>query len=120
MNRATLLYALGVYLTVLCFGFYLNSAHGGPLQAQGGFPSIRSTEPPRQYEPAKSCREYLTVCEKSCTSRDGLYRFLCLGQSFNPGSERYRCQCGDEAFVSQVVHAERAPEPMVENKEPGK
>ena len=119
MNRATVLYALGVYLTFLCFGFYLNSAHGGPLHSQGGFPSIRSTEPPRQYEPAKSCREYLSVCEKSCTSRDGIYRCLCLGQSFNPGAERYRCQCGDEAFVPQMVRSEQAPE-MIEKKEPGK
>ena len=117
MNRATVLYALGVYLTFLCFGCYLNSAHGGPLQAQGGFPSIRSTDPPRQYEPAKSCREYLSVCEKSCTSRDGIYRFLCLGQSFNPGAERYRCQCGDEAFAPTSINSDHIFKSISKEKE---
>jgi hypothetical protein len=98
------LYALGVYLIFICTGIHLNSAHGGGLPAQtDGFPSIRSTEYPKHIEPAKSCGQYLTVCEKSCSNRGDLFRFLCLGQGFNPESQRYRCQCGDDAFQQQVV-----------------
>jgi len=116
-NRAAFFYVLIIYLIFFCFDFFLDNAYGGPLQAQGGFPSIRSTESPKQYSPAKSCGEYLTVCEKSCANREGLYRFSCFGQDFNPGSGHYRCQCGDEAFVPQIVNSDRSPLPLVERKD---
>jgi hypothetical protein len=116
MNIATILYALGVYLTFICCGVYLNTAHGGGLPAQtNGFPSIRSTEHPRTIEPSKPCGEYLATCEKSCANRDGLFRFVCVGQGFNPESQRYRCQCGDDAFQQQTVKAEPR-EPITEKK----
>lgn len=103
MNRSSTFYVLFIYLIFFCFGFYLKSAHGGGLPAQtNGFPSIRSTEYPKHIESAKSCGEYLTICEKSCISRDGLYRFSCLGKDFNPEDSRYRCQCGDEVLNDQT------------------
>ncbi|MDR2551322.1 MAG: hypothetical protein LBD10_14095 [Desulfobulbus sp.] len=73
----------------------------------GGFPSsapggITGRSP----KPAKPCREYLTACEKSCADRDGLFRFTCLGEQYNPDSQRYRCQCGDDAFASHSINPE--------------
>jgi len=72
----------------------------------GGFPSSApGAIIGRAPEPGKPCREYLSACEKSCASRDGMFRFLCLGPGFNPESQRYRCQCGDEAFVPLAVNS---------------
>jgi hypothetical protein len=105
-NRAAVFYVLIIYLIFFCFDLFLDNAYGGPLQAQGGFPSIRSTEAPRQVEPRKSCREFLTICEKSCINREGIFRFTCLGPDFNTSFELNRCQCGDEAFVPHVVHVD--------------
>ena len=45
-----------------------------------------------------SCKEYLHICETSCVLRGELVQFACLGTGINPGSDRYRCLCGDEAF----------------------
>lgn len=103
-----LFYALGVYLIFVVSGLHIN-AHGEPHQGEGGFPYERGGYAGRIPEPAKSCREYLTTCEKSCSNRGDMFRFLCLGQQYNPDSERYRCQCGDEAFQSQVVKAQPKP-----------
>jgi hypothetical protein len=118
--KLLIFYALGVYLIFIAAGIHLNNAHGGGLPAQtNGFPTIRSTEYPKHIEPAKTCGEYLAVCEKSCASRGDLFRFLCLGQGFNPESQRYRCQCGDDAFQPQVVKATDRNE-STEKREPGK
>ena len=79
MIRITL-YMLFLYTLVACFGFYLNHAHGQELNKD------------------RTCADYLRICEASCTLRGDMFRFDCLGQGMNPGSERYRCLCADEAF----------------------
>jgi len=71
---------------------YKGDNGGFPSSAPGGITG-------RIPEPGKPCREYLSVCEKSCTHRGDMFRFLCLAPGFNPDSQRYRCQCGDEAFA---------------------
>ena len=75
-----LLYTLGLYTLAVCCGVYLNQSHGQELTKD------------------RTCAEYLRICEASCTLRGDLFRFQCLGQGMNPGSERYRCLCADEAF----------------------
>lgn len=72
------LYMLFLYTLVICFGFYINQAHG--------------------QEGPRSCADYLRICETSCLHRGDLYRFDCLGATFQPIQERYRCFCGDDAF----------------------
>ena len=97
--KTIILYAIGVYLTFLCFGLYLNSAHGEPL-GNG----------PQRIKPASSCGEYLRICESSCSRRGDMYRFLCLGPTFQ-ALEQYRCQCGDEAFRQVAKKEQDKPEP---------
>ena len=75
-----LLYTLGLYTLAICFGVYLNQSHG--------------QEPDQK----RTCADYLRICEASWTLRGDMFRFDCLGQGMNPGSERYRCLCADEAF----------------------
>ena len=97
MNRTTILYAIGLYLATLCFGFYLNNAHGEQENIENTpWPRIAGSYTGKIPPPSKSCREYLTICQNSCRDRGEMFRFLCLGQGFNPDSERYRCQCGDD------------------------
>ena len=77
------LYMLFLYTLVICFGFYINQAHG--------------------QEGPRSCSEYLRICETSCSVRGSLYSFACQGEQFNPGlddCDRYRCICGDDVFSS--------------------
>jgi hypothetical protein len=93
MNKTIIAYAVGLYTAAICFGLYLNTAHGAETNRAGQGETL-------------SCRQYLEICEASCANRDGMFRFLCLGPDFNPSMERYRCQCGDEAFKQQSVKAE--------------
>jgi hypothetical protein len=95
----TFLYAIGVYLTFLCFGLYLNGAHGEQLGNS-----------PQRTKPSSSCGEYLHICESSCSRRGDMYRFLCLGPTFQ-ALEQYRCQCGDEAFRQVAKKEQDKPEP---------
>ena len=87
------LYMLFLYTLVICFGFYINQAHG--------------------QERPRSCADYLRICETSCLLRGELYRFDCLGASFHSVGERYRCFCGDDAFrltsSAQLVRDKKFP-----------
>ena len=82
------LYMLFLYTLVICFGFYINHAHGQEVQ--------------------RGCSDYLRICEASCLLRGDLYRFDCMGSTFLSSEERYRCLCGDDAFrvdvSSRLVH----------------
>ena len=99
MNLATILYAIGLYLALLCFGFYLNTAHGQARdEIHSNWPHASTGYSGRIPPPSKTCREYLSLCERSCSDRGDLYRFQCLGKGFQPDAQRYRCQCGDDAF----------------------
>jgi hypothetical protein len=106
-TRYLIVYVVALYLTVISLGVYLTDAHGEPNQPTGGFPSsapggITGRIP----KLAKPCRVYLASCERSCAERDGLFRFTCLGEQYNPDSQRYRCQCGDDAFASHSINPE--------------
>jgi hypothetical protein len=103
--KTIILYAIGVYLTFLCFGLYLNNAHGEQQ------PYISHTDGPQRTKPSLSCGEYLHICESSCNRRGDMYRFLCLGPDFTQGLEQYRCQCGDDAFRQVARKEQRQPEP---------
>lgn len=60
-------------------------------------------------EASKSCKEYLSICTESCKNRGDLFRFYCLGPGFNPDSERYRCQCGDDlSFIEKSIHVQES------------
>jgi len=127
------LYILGLYLTFLCAAFYLSTAHGeetaqglppGPNQSSGkgygytpkGYvvPRVSSTDAPLRHRNAKSCRQYLTVCEKSCSERGSMFKFQCIGQEFQPYEEHFRCQCGDDAFQQVARNEERKTETQQE------
>jgi hypothetical protein len=110
MNLNTVLYAIGLYLATICFGVYLNHAHGESNPENTSWPRIAGSYTGKIPPPSKSCQDYLTICEKSCTNRGEMFRFLCLGQGFNPDSERYRCQCADEAFSIRVQQNLAFPE----------
>jgi len=124
------LYALGVYLTFLCCGVWLNTAHGGvtysrtPAAPQadpaaapnpapdtpgntgtfgGGFPYSAKSSPSMRIKEAKPCREYLAICERSCRERGDMFRFVCIGQDYQPFDEHFRCQCGDDLTGGQLV-----------------
>ena len=86
---------------LLAAGLCLNQAHGEQL------PMINS---PQRTKLASSCGEYLHICESSCSRRGDMYRFLCLGPTFQ-ALEQYRCQCGDEAFRHVARKEQRQPEP---------
>lgn len=85
----------------------LNTAHGEQL------PYISKTDSPQKTKPSSSCSEYLHICESSCSRRGDMYRFLCLGPTFQ-ALEQYRCQCGDEAFRQVAKKEQRQPEPKQE------
>lgn len=107
----TILYAITLYAIFLGFGFYLKTAHGREHYTGddgGGFPtSAPGGITGRIPEPGKPCRQYLSTCEKSCVGRGDMFRFLCIGPGYNPDSQRYRCQCGDDAFAQiNVQHGE--------------
>ena len=106
MNRTTILYAIGLYLATIFFGFYLNHAHGEEANPENNsWPRIAGNYTGKIQPPLKSCQQYLTICQNSCRDRGEMFRFLCLGQGFIPESERYRCQCGDELTVQNKMQA---------------
>ena len=139
-----LAYATALYLAVFCFGLYLTSAHGGsvthsrnpaPPQPVTPIPSTPTPEPksittppeyvvprhartdaPARYQEVKPCKEFLTICQKSCADRGDMYRFTCTGETFASFSQRYRCQCGDELFASDSPDTRRRPQ----SQEPGR
>ena len=103
------LYATGVYLTFICAGLYL--AHGeeaptSPAQPSNAttprhyvVPRISRTDPPQKIRESKSCREYLTICERSCKDRGEMFKFACIGQDFQPFEDHFRCTCADDLYA---------------------
>ena len=67
------LYMLFLYTLVICFGFYINQAHG--------------------QEGPRSCADYLRICETSCLLRGDLYRFDCLPPPARGRGLKHRCRC---------------------------
>ena len=86
---------------LLAAGLCLNQANGEQSPMING---------PQRTKPASSCGEYLRICESSCSRRGDMYRFLCLGPTFQ-ALEQYRCQCGDEAFRQVAKKEQDKPEP---------
>ena len=84
----------------------LNTAHGEQI-----------ADSPQKTKSSSSCGEYLRICESSCSRRGDMYRFLCLGPTFQ-ALEQYRCQCGDEAFRQVAKKEQRKSEPQQEPPKP--
>ena len=113
--RKIILYAAGVYLSFICAGLYL--AHGEetptppsppttPSQPSNGttpreyvVPRISRIDPPQRIRQSKSCREYLSICERSCKDRGEMFKFACIGQDFQPFEDHSRCTCADDLYA---------------------
>ncbi len=119
MNRIVL---VAIASGLLFFGAGLYLAHGGetppappaapPIPKQAGttttpkeyvVPTITRTEPPQRIRESKSCREYLTICERSCVDRGDMFKFACIGQDFQPFEDHSRCTCADDLFTRREV-----------------
>ncbi len=50
----------------------------------------------------KSCREYLTICERSCAEMGGMLRFSCIGQEFQPFDRHFLCKCADDFNLDAI------------------
>ncbi len=59
-------------------------------------PRVAKTDTPLRARQPKSCREYLTICERSCQDRGTMFRFQCIGKEFQPFQNHFRCQCADD------------------------
>lgn len=109
MNRFSWLYLIGVVVTFLLCGIYLNKAHGEETASAGSekridpksyiWPRESRMEAPMKVKDAKSCREYLTICERSCKERGSMFNFSCIGQEFQPFEEHSRCLCADDLYA---------------------
>nr|WP_321467340.1 hypothetical protein [uncultured Desulfobulbus sp.] len=131
MNDITkiLIYATGLYVTFITTGLYL--AHGeevpglpaGPNASYSvtpgqGFPKeyvvprTSSTSAPLRKNDVKSCREYLSICERSCEYRGSMFKFQCIGQEFQPYQDHFRCQCADDLQYQQRYAQKEQAEPV--------
>lgn len=63
----------------------------------GEFPYARHYSAKERVRESKSCREYLSICERSCQDRGKMLRFSCIGQDFQPFENHYSCRCADES-----------------------
>lgn len=99
-------YLLSFHLLLLALA---PSATGEQFQAQPGFPTqgyivprIARTDPPLKIRESKPCREYLSICERSCKERGNLVRFSCMEKDFQPTeNKRFNCQCFDDLGLSK-------------------
>ena len=111
--KKIILYAAGVYLTFLCAGLYLAHGEEGPAPAPyangSAFPKeyvvprISRTDAPERIRESKSCREYLSICERSCKDRGEMFKFACIGQDFQPFEDHSRCTCADDLYARRNV-----------------
>ena len=98
----------------LFFGVGLYLAHGeeapapsSPPQHSNGsafpkeyvVPRISRTDAPERIRQSKSCREYLSICERSCKDRGEMFKFACIGQDFQPFEDHSRCTCADDLYA---------------------
>ena len=110
MNDITkiLLYAVGVYVTVITAGVYLAHAEevpGLPLGPNAKYeanvpqryvvPRISSTSTPAHIGHHLPCSQYLTICTDSCKHRGGMFDFYCLDPTVQPFQDHFRCRCLD-------------------------
>ena len=115
MNDVTkiLLYAAGVYATVITAGVYLGHAEEVPELPPGPnhayvVPHVASNSGLiRPRDTSGTCSHYLDICKFSCVDRGGLFRFSCYGQNFQPFSSRYQCLCADSIGNSLQIKAEK-------------
>ena len=114
---------------LLFFGVGLYLAHGeeGPAPsapyANGSafpkeyvVPRISRTDAPEKIRQSKSCREYLSICERSCKDRGDMFKFACIGQDFQPFEDHSRCTCADDLYARreaprQEVQVKQEQEP---------
>ena len=118
MNRIVL---VAIASGLLFFGVGLYLAHGAgeqpPPPTDKNFPvasknttpkdyvvpTITRTDPPEKIRESKSCREYLTICERSCKDRGEMFKFACIGQDFQPFEDHSRCTCADDLYARREV-----------------
>lgn len=62
-------------------------------------PRISRTDTPQRIRESKSCREYLSICERSCKDRGEMFKFACIGQDFQPFEDHFRCTCADDLYA---------------------
>ena len=62
-------------------------------------PRISRTDTPQRIRESKSCREYLSICERSCKDRGEMFKFACIGQDFQPFEDHSRCTCADDLYA---------------------
>ena len=98
---------------LLFFGVGLYQAHGEespspvtPSQPSNAttpkqyvVPRISRTDAPQRIRQSKSCREYLSICERSCKDRGEMFKFACIGQDFQPFEDHSRCTCADDLYA---------------------
>lgn len=80
-------------LLLLLFSSFLNAVDCFSAE---NIPRISKTESPMKIRETKSCKEYLSICERSCNDRGSLYKFQCTGQDFQPFDDHSFCQCADD------------------------
>nr|WP_321467271.1 hypothetical protein [uncultured Desulfobulbus sp.] len=68
-------------------------------------PRTSSTSALLRKRELKSCREYLSICERSCEYRGSMFKFQCIGQEFQPYQDHFRCQCADDLSNLTSVQA---------------
>ena len=106
---------------MLFFGVGLYLAHGeetpapsSPPQHSNGsafpkeyvVPRISRTDTPERIRQSKSCREYLSICERSCKDRGEMFKFACIGQDFQPFEDHSRCTCADDLYARREARQE--------------
>lgn len=62
-------------------------------------PRISKTHALERIRESKSCREYLSICERSCKDRGDMFKFACIGQEFQPFEDHSRCTCADDLYA---------------------
>ena len=72
---------------------------GGRLAPEYAVPRISRTDTPERIRESKSCREYLSICERSCKDRGEMFKFACIGQDFQPFEDHSRCTCADDLYA---------------------
>ena len=81
-------------------------------------PRISSTDAPLRKRVSKSCREYLTICERSCKERGTMFKFQCIGKDFQPFQDHSRCQCADDMYYQQLARKQQAELVQVKEEKP--
>ena len=101
-----LFFGVGLYLAHGEEVTSLKLPNGSAFPQDYDVPRISKTMPAQPRRATKSCREYLSICERSCKDRGDLFKFACIGQDFQPFEEHCRCTCSDDLFARRALKQE--------------